>query len=98
MVCHIQSTTQQKHRRQTKSVKIEVRFSVLLARPCMQVIHVYVSGVKVYIEPRALMNILGTVMDWQEDEVAAEFVFNNPNASGTCGCKESFHLRQDRNE
>mmetsp|Transcript_39274 Transcript_39274/g.60455 ORF Transcript_39274/g.60455 Transcript_39274/m.60455 type:complete len:168 (-) Transcript_39274:123-626(-) len=47
-------------------------------------------GVKVYIEPMALFNVVGTVMDWEETELASEFTFNNPNSKGECGCGESF--------
>ncbi|KAG7355771.1 iron-sulfur cluster assembly accessory protein [Nitzschia inconspicua] len=47
-------------------------------------------GVKVYIEPMALFNVVGTVMDWEESELASEFTFNNPNSKGECGCGESF--------
>lgn len=48
------------------------------------------KGVKILIEPNALMHVLGTRLDWQEDRLRAEFVFVNPNAKGTCGCGESF--------
>jgi iron-sulfur cluster assembly protein len=48
------------------------------------------KGVRVFIEPSALMKIAGTVMDWKEDAVSAEFVFSNPLATGVCGCGESF--------
>lgn len=48
------------------------------------------GGVKVIIEPNALMHVVGTTMDYVEDRLRAEFVFNNPNASGVCGCGESF--------
>eukprot|EP00980_Cylindrotheca_fusiformis_P009348 scaffold2047_cov129-Cylindrotheca_fusiformis.AAC.27 len=47
-------------------------------------------GIKVYIEPMALFNVVGTVMDWEETELASEFTFNNPNSKGECGCGESF--------
>lgn len=49
------------------------------------------KGVRVFIEPSALLKITGTVMDWKEDEVSAEFVFTNPLAKGVCGCGESFN-------
>ena len=49
------------------------------------------KGVVLFIEPAALMKIAGTVMDWKEDNVSAEFVFTNPNAKGVCGCGESFN-------
>ena len=48
------------------------------------------KGVRVFIEPRALLKITGTVMDYKEDEVSAEFVFSNPQATSVCGCGESF--------
>jgi iron-sulfur cluster assembly protein len=47
-------------------------------------------GIKVYIEPMALFNVVGTVMDWEETELASEFTFHNPNSKGECGCGESF--------
>jgi len=47
-------------------------------------------GVRVYIEPRALMHIIGTTMDFVHDDLTSEFVFHNPNAEGSCGCGESF--------
>jgi iron-sulfur cluster assembly protein len=50
------------------------------------------KGVRVFVEPRALMSVLGTTMDWRESALAAEFVFNNPNAKGACGCGESFNV------
>lgn len=49
------------------------------------------SGVRVVIEPKALMHVVGTTMDFVEDDLRAEFVFHNPNAKGTCGCGESFN-------
>ena len=50
------------------------------------------NGVVVYVDPSALFNIVGTVMDWEETELSAEFTFNNPNAKGHCGCGESFSV------
>ncbi|KAL6772219.1 ISCA1 [Auxenochlorella protothecoides x Auxenochlorella symbiontica] len=47
-------------------------------------------GVKVLIDPAALLHVLGTKMDYVEDRLRSEFVFVNPNAKGTCGCGESF--------
>lgn len=47
-------------------------------------------GVRVLIDPAALMHVLGTKMDFVQDELRSEFVFVNPNAKGTCGCGESF--------
>ena len=53
-----------------------------------------VDGVKVLIEAGALMHVLGTKMDFVEDKLRSEFVFINPNASGTCGCGESFTTQE----
>lgn len=47
-------------------------------------------GVRVFIESKALMHIIGTKMDYVEDDLSAEFVFHNPNAEAACGCGESF--------
>ncbi len=50
------------------------------------------SGVKVLIDNKALMYILGTEMDYIEDDLKAEFIFKNPNSKGSCGCGESFNV------
>jgi iron-sulfur cluster assembly accessory protein len=50
------------------------------------------DGVKIVVDPKALMYVVGTRMDWIEDPLRAEFVFENPNATGTCGCGESFNV------
>jgi iron-sulfur cluster assembly accessory protein len=49
-------------------------------------------NIKVYIEPMALFNVVGTVMDWTETELSSEFTFQNPNSKGECGCGESFNV------
>ena len=49
-------------------------------------------GVSVMIEPKAFMHIVGTKMDYVEDELTSEFVFHNPNSKGDCGCGESFNV------
>jgi len=46
--------------------------------------------VSVMISPQALMHVVGTTMDFQEDRLTSGFVFINPNVTGTCGCGESF--------
>ena len=51
--------------------------------------------VKVLVDPGALMHVVGTTMDWVEDEVRASFVFSNPNQEGSCGCGESFTSAAD---
>jgi iron-sulfur cluster assembly protein len=43
-----------------------------------------------YVDGASLLYLIGSVMDWQEDDFTAGFVFQNPNAKGTCGCGESF--------
>lgn len=43
-----------------------------------------------YIDGGSVLYLVGSTMDWQEDEFTAGFVFNNPNATGSCGCGESF--------
>ncbi|KAI0566921.1 iron-sulfur cluster assembly accessory protein [Gracilaria domingensis] len=53
---------------------------------------VSIEGAEVYIDPRALMHIVGTKMDFVDNELVSEFVFHNPNAKGTCGCGESFNV------
>ena len=49
-------------------------------------------GVKVIVDSKALLFLIGTEMDYVDNEIKAEFVFNNPNAKGECGCGESFHV------
>lgn len=50
------------------------------------------NGLKVFVEPMALMNIIGTTMDFVDDEMSSEFTFTNPNSKGECGCGESFNV------
>ncbi|KAK7861759.1 hypothetical protein R5R35_002493 [Gryllus longicercus] len=50
------------------------------------------DGVRVIIDKKAQLSLLGTEMDFVESKLAAEFVFNNPNIKGTCGCGESFSV------
>jgi iron-sulfur cluster assembly protein len=47
------------------------------------------KGVKVLIDPKAVLFLLGTEMDYQTGKLAAQFVFNNPNQTSACGCGES---------
>ena len=46
------------------------------------------KGVKVVIDPKALMFLLGTQMDFETNKLGAGFIFNNPNQTGSCGCGE----------
>ena len=50
------------------------------------------EGVRVVIEPQALMFVLGTELDFVEDKLGAQFVFRNPNEKARCGCGESFSV------
>lgn len=50
------------------------------------------KGVKLLIDPMAIMYLLGTEMDYQEDKLSSGFVFNNPNQQSACGCGESVEL------
>lgn len=50
------------------------------------------DGVRLFIDRKAQLSLLGTEMDYVETNLSAEFVFNNPNIKGTCGCGESFSL------
>ncbi len=43
-----------------------------------------------YIDGASVLYLIGSTMDWQEDDFTAGFVFENPNAKGACGCGESF--------
>ena len=48
------------------------------------------KGVKVFVDPGAVMYLLGTEMDYKIEELSSSFVFNNPNETERCGCGESF--------
>ena len=50
------------------------------------------DGVTLFIDPTAVMFLIGSQMDWQEDKFSAKFVFNNPNELARCGCGESFSV------
>jgi iron-sulfur cluster assembly protein len=50
------------------------------------------DGVKILIDPKAVMFLLGTEMDFVEEKFKSGFTFRNPNEKGRCGCGESFHV------
>ena len=50
------------------------------------------KGVKVLVDPKAIMYLLGTEMDYKKEELASTFVFKNPNETERCGCGESFKI------
>jgi iron-sulfur cluster assembly protein len=47
-------------------------------------------GGNFYVDGASVLYLIGSVMDWREDDFAAGFMFDNPNAKGACGCGESF--------
>jgi iron-sulfur cluster assembly protein len=50
------------------------------------------KGVRLLIDPKAVLFLLGTEMDYRVDKLSAQFVFNNPNQTSACGCGESVAL------
>src|SRR5438445_12387678 len=50
------------------------------------------QGVKLLIDPKASLFLIGTEMDYVEEKLKSGFVFTNPNEKGRCGCGESFHV------
>jgi iron-sulfur cluster assembly protein len=54
--------------------------------------HVEDHGVNVWVDPKATMYLLGTVMDFEAGKMGSSFTFKNPNQTGACGCGESVTL------
>ena len=50
------------------------------------------KGVKVFIDPGAIMYLLGTEMDYKKEQFSSSFIFKNPNETERCGCGESFKI------
>jgi iron-sulfur cluster assembly protein len=50
------------------------------------------KGVRLFIDPKAVLFLLGTEMDYRVEKLSAQFVFNNPNQTSSCGCGESVML------
>lgn len=50
------------------------------------------QDVKILIDPKAVMFLMGSRMDYVAEKLSSGFVFENPNAKGSCGCGESFHV------
>ena len=50
------------------------------------------KGVKVLIDPKAIMYLLGTEMDYKKENFSSQFIFKNPNETERCGCGESFKI------
>jgi iron-sulfur cluster assembly protein len=51
------------------------------------------KGVKIFIDPKAILFLLGTEMDYKESTLKSGFVFNNPNQTSACGCGESVMIK-----
>lgn len=56
------------------------------------------KGVKLFIDAKAVLYLLGTEMDFVTDKLSSKFVFNNPNQTSACGCGESIALTPARPE
>ena len=50
------------------------------------------KGVTILIEPKAVLFLVGSVIDYEESKLSSKFVFRNPNEKGRCGCGESFKV------
>ena len=50
------------------------------------------KGVRILIDPKAVLFLLGTEMDYKVEKLSAQFVFNNPNQTSACGCGESVQI------
>ena len=53
---------------------------------------VKVDDFKIYIDPKATIFLVGSVMDYKVDKMSSRFIFKNPNETSTCGCGESFTI------
>ena len=51
------------------------------------------KGVRILIDPSAILFLLGTEMDYKTEKLSSRFVFNNPNQTSACGCGESVEIR-----
>jgi len=60
------------------------------ARPLEEVVED--KGVKIFIDPKAILFLIGTEMDFVHEKLGARFVFNNPNQTAACGCGESVSI------
>ena len=56
------------------------------------------DGARVLVDPKAVMYLLGTEMDYKTDTLSSQFVFANPNQKGSCGCGESVNLAPASND
>ena len=51
------------------------------------------KGLRILIDPKAVLFLLGTEMDYKIEKLSAQFIFNNPNQTAACGCGESVQLK-----
>ena len=56
------------------------------------------QGVKIVVDPKAVLFLIGTEMDWKIGKLSSQFVFNNPNQTSACGCGESVLLTPANSE
>jgi iron-sulfur cluster assembly protein len=56
------------------------------------------KGVRILIDPKAVLFLLGTEMDYKVDKLSSQFVFNNPNQTSACGCGESVQIEPVKGE
>ena len=56
------------------------------------------KGVRILVDPKAVLFLLGTEMDYKVDKLSAQFVFNNPNQTSACGCGKSVQIEPARDE
>ena len=56
------------------------------------------KGVRLLVDPKAVLFLLGTEMDYKVEKLSAQFIFNNPNQTGACGCGESVQLEPAKDE
>ena len=55
------------------------------------------KGVKIFIDPKAILFLIGTELDFVQEKLGARFVFNNPNQTRACGCGESVQITPAEN-
>jgi iron-sulfur cluster assembly protein len=55
------------------------------------------KGVKIFIDPKAILFLIGTELDFVQEKLGARFVFNNPNQTSACGCGESVQITPAEN-
>lgn len=53
---------------------------------------VVINGIHIFIDPKAILFLIGTEMDYVQEKLDSGFKFTNPNEKGRCGCGESFHV------